>query len=158
MNQTMLIIIAFIAIYLIIFIPFMIFNKKRKEKAQSFTENNKDKALVHLYCRNTKINGRAVSEFNPATGENLQKIVALDSGEYSFEGIFEATDTRLGKTINLKTDLIEFTLDLKAGHTYTVGMYMNPPQNSDKDILTIPLTLYEGSDYVKAYVICYKEN
>ena len=28
MNQTMLIIIAFIAIYLIIFIPFMIFNKK----------------------------------------------------------------------------------------------------------------------------------
>lgn len=95
MNQTMLIIIAFIAIYLIIFIPFMIFNKKRKEKAQSFTENNKDRAIVHLYCRNTKINGRPISEFHPTTGENLQKIVALDSGEYSFEGIFEATDTRL---------------------------------------------------------------
>ena len=68
MNQTMLIIIAFIAIYLIIFIPFMIFNKKRKEKAQSFTENNKDRAIVHLYCRNTKINGRPISEFHPTTG------------------------------------------------------------------------------------------
>ena len=80
----------------------MIFNKKRKEKAQSFTENNKDRAIVHLYCRNTKINGRPISEFHPTTGENLQKIVALDSGEYSFEGIFEATDTRLTKSINLK--------------------------------------------------------
>ena len=86
-NQTVLIIVAFIVIWLVLFILFMLIHKKRKEKAQSFIENNKDMALVHLYCRNTKINGKNISEFNPTTGENLQKIVALPSGEYSFEGI-----------------------------------------------------------------------
>lgn len=160
-NQTVLIIVAFVVIWLVLFIIFMLINKRRKEKAQSFIENNKDMALVHLYCRNTKINGRDISEFNPTTGENLQKIVALPSGEYSFEGIFETTDIRLGKTINLKTDKIEFNLDVQAGRSYTVAMYLNSSTetaaNPATDILTIPLTLYEGSDNIKAFVICYRE-
>ena len=160
-NQTVLIIVAFVLIWLVLFIAFMLINKRRKEKAQSFIENNKDMALVHLYCRNTKINGKDISEFNPTTGENLQKIVALPSGEYSFEGIFETTDIKLGKTINLKTDKIEFKLDVQAGHSYTVAMYLNSLQEtgaeSANDILTIPLTLYEGSDNIKAFVICYRE-
>ena len=160
-KQTVLIIVAFVVIWLVLFIAFMLIHKRRKEKAQSFIENNKDMALVHLYCRNTKINGRDISEFNPTTGENLQKIVALPSGEYSFEGIFETTDIRLGKTINLKTDKIEFKLDVQSRHTYTVAMYLNSLQEtgaeSANDILTIPLTLYEGSDNIKAFVICYRE-
>ena len=160
-NQTVLIIVAFVVIWLVLFILFMLINKRRKEKAQSFIENNKDMALVHLYCRNTKIHGRDISEFNPTTGENLQKIVALPSGEYSFEGIFETTDIRLGKTINLKTDKIEFKLDVQAGNSYTVAMYLNSSTeteaNPSTDILTIPLTLYEGSNNIKAFVICYKE-
>ena len=87
--------------------------------------------------------------------------MALPSGEYSFEGIFETTDIRLGKTINLKTDKIEFNLDVQAGHTYIAAMYLNSPTetaaNPATDILTIPLTLYEGSDNIKAFVICYRE-
>ena len=160
-NQTVLIIVAFVVIWLVLFIIFMLINKRRKEKAQSFIENNKDMALVHLYCRSTKINGKDISEFKPTTGENLQKIEALHSGEYSFEGIFETTDIKLGKTINLKTDKIEFKLDVQAGNSYTVAMYLNSSTEAEAnpatDILTIPLTLYEGSDNIKAYVICYRE-
>ena len=50
---------------------------------------------------------------------------------------------------------------MQAGHTYIVAMYLNSPTeaaaNPATDILTIPLTLYEGSDNIKAYVICYRE-
>ena len=70
MNTT-LIIAAFLGLWLVLFIPFMIVNAKRKKKAESFVSGNNDKAVIHLYCKNIKINGQNISVFNPVTGEGL---------------------------------------------------------------------------------------
>ena len=165
MNTT-LIIAAFLGLWLVLFIPFMIVNAKRKKKAESFVSGNNDKAVIHLYCKNTKINGQNISVFNPVTGEGLEKIVALEPGSYTFEGIFETTETGLGINKNLKTEAVQFNLNLERGCKYSAAMYLYSPEDRKsyykgevgEEILSIPLTLYEGSENVKAYVICYKEN
>lgn len=87
LNPT-LVIAAFLGLWLVLFIPFMILNAKRKKKAESFVSGNNDKAVIHLYCKNIKINGQNVSVFNPVTGEGLEKIVALEPGSYTFAGSF----------------------------------------------------------------------
>ncbi len=165
MNTT-LIIAAFLGLWLVLFIPFMIVNAKRKKKAESFVSGNNDKAVIHLYCKNIKINGQNISVFNPVTGENLEKIVALEPGNYVFEGVFETTETGLGTNKNLKTEAVQFNLNMERGCKYSAAMYLYSPEDRKsyykgevgEEILSIPLTLYEGSENVKAYVICYKEN
>lgn len=165
MNTT-LIIAAFLGLWLVLFIPFMIVNAKRKKKAESFVSGNNDKAVIHLYCKNIKINGQNVSVFNPVTGEGLEKIVALEPGNYVFEGVFETTETGLGTNKNLKTEAVQFNLNMERGCKYSVAMYLYSPEDRKsyykgevgEEILSIPLTLYEGSENVKAYVICYKEH
>ena len=82
------IIAAVLILWVVLFIPFMIMNSKRKAKAGAFAEGNKDKAVIHLYCKNISIDGQKASEFSPITGENLEKVVALEAGNHSFEGIF----------------------------------------------------------------------
>ena len=164
MNPT-LVIAAFLGLWLVLFIPFMILNAKRKKKAESFVSGNNDKAVIHLYCKNIKINGQNVSVFNPVTGENLEKIVALEPGNYVFEGVFETTETGLGTNKNLKTEAVQFNLNMERGCKYSAAMYLYSPEDRKsyykgevgEEILSIPLTLYEGSENVKAYVICYKE-
>ena len=165
MNTT-LIIAAFLGLWLVLFIPFMILNAKRKKKAESFVSGNNDKAVIHLYCKNIKINGQNISVFNPVTGENLEKIVALEPGNYVFEGVFETTETGLGTNKNLKTEAVQFNLNMERGCKYSAAMYLYSPEDRKsyykgevgEEILSIPLTLYEGSENVKAYVICYKEH
>ncbi|MFC2476238.1 MAG: hypothetical protein ACFNTU_01945 [Catonella sp.] len=165
MNTT-LIIVAFLGLWLVLFIPFMIVNAKRKKKAESFVSGNNDKAVIHLYCKNIKINGQNISVFNPVTGENLEKIVALEPGNYVFEGVFETTETGLGTNKNLKTEAVQFNLNMERGCKYSAAMYLYSPEDRKsyykgevgEEILSIPLTLYEGSENVKAYVICYKEH
>lgn len=164
MNTT-LIIAVFLGLWLVLFIPFMIVNAKRKKKAESFVSGNNDKAVIHLYCKNIKINGQNISVFNPVTGENLEKIVALEPGNYVFEGVFETTETGLGTNKNLKTEAVQFNLNMERGCKYSAAMYLYSPEDRKsyykgevgEEILSIPLTLYEGSENVKAYVICYKE-
>ena len=165
MNTT-LIIAAFLGLWLVLFIPFMIVNAKRKKKAESFVSGNNDKAVIHLYCKNIKINGQNISVFNPVTGENLEKIVALEPGNYVFEAVFETTETGLGTNKNLKTEAVQFNLNMERGCKYSAAMYLYSPEDRKsyykgevgEEILSIPLTLYEGSENVKAYVICYKEH
>ena len=164
--NTMYIIAAFVGLWIVLFIPFMIMTKRPKEKSEAFVEGNRDKALIHLYCRNTKINNQNISAFNPVTGEGLQKIVALAPGDYSFEGIFETTDIGLGTNKNLKSEKVQFNLKLEAGHTYSAAMYLYSPEDrksyyegkAGKDILTIPLSIYEKSKNASAYIICYEED
>ena len=148
MSRTMMIITVVVVIWAVLFAIFMLLDKKRKDAQNSFSEENRDKALVHLYCKDYTI------------GEYLQKIVALTSGLHTIEGIFESTDTVMGKTRNVKSEKVSFELDLEAGNKYTVGMYFNSAQenkDADKAILEIPLSLYRESDNIKAYIIAYRE-
>jgi len=164
MNSTY-IIVFFLVLWLLLFVGFMIVYSNRKKKAVSFVSDNNDKAIVHLYCSKTKINGRNLADFNPITGENLERVVALVPGRYTIEGVYKTTETRLNKTINIKSENISMDLDLEAGNTYSIAMYLYSPEErqeyengkTDEVVLSVPLTIVVGSDFIKAYIICYKE-
>ena len=164
MNSTY-IIVFFLVLWLLLFVRFMIVYNNRKKKAVSFVSDNNDKAIVHLYCSKAKINGRNLADFNPITGENLERVVALVPGRYTIEGVYKTTETRLNKTSNIKSENISMDLDLEAGNTYSIAMYLYSPEErqeyengkTDEFVLSVPLTIVVGSDFIKAYIICYKE-
>lgn len=161
MNRTVMVIAAVAIIWVVLFIIFMIINNKRKTGEKSFIEENQNKALVNLYGKSIRIDNKGLSELEHTTGEYAQKIVALDSGLHTIEGIFQTTDIGVGKNINLESEKVKFEVHLDAGHKYTVGMYLHSPEENgdgEKAILDIPLTLYQGSKDARAYIIVYKED
>ena len=148
MNNTILIVAVVVVIWAVLFVIMMSFNKKRQAKANEFDNNNKDRAIVHLYGKNLKIDGN-----------DMEKVVALDAGKHSFEGVFETTAVgAAGKNINIKTENLQFEVDLQGGHTYSAGIYDYSPEDRERyikeygsrveDILVMPLSLYKESDYV----------
>ena len=158
MNNTILIVAVVVVIWAVLFVIMMSFNKKRQAKANEFNNNNKDRAIVHLYGKNLKIDGKDSSQFDTTTGESMEKVVALDAGKHSFEGVFETTAVgAAGKNINIKTENLQFEVDLQGGHTYSAGIYDYSPEDRERyikeygsrvqDILVMPLSLYKESDY-----------
>ena len=159
MNNTILIVAVVVVIWAVLFVVMMSFNKKRQAKANEFNHENRNRAIVHLYGKNLKIDGNDISQFDTTTGESLEKVVALDAGKHSFEGVFETTAVgAAGKNINIKTENLQFEADLQGGHTYSAGIYDYSPEDRERyikeygsrvqDILVMPLSLYKESDYV----------
>ena len=159
MNNTILIVAVVVVIWAVLFVVMMSFNKKRQAKANEFNHENRNRAIVHLYGKNLKIDGNDISQFDTTTGESLEKVVALDAGKHSFEGVFETTAVGVaGKNINIKTENLQFEADLQGGHTYSAGIYDYSPEDRERyikeygskveDILVMPLSLYKESDYV----------
>ena len=129
MNNTFLIIAVVVVIWAVLFVIMMSFNKKRKAKSKEFIVNNRNKAVIHLYGKNLKIDGKDISQFESVTGENLEKIVAIEGGVHSFEGIFETTAVSItGKNINMKTEKLQFEVELKSGHSYSAVLYDYSPE------------------------------
>ena len=168
MGKTNLpIFIAVAVIWAVLFVVFMVLQKKRAKNQSSFLNKNQNQAILHLYCKNVLIDGQNLSMFEPITGEYGQKIVALPAGTHTIEGVFESTETTLaGKTRNIKSEKLSFDLTLKSGHQYSVALYSYSPEerksyykdNAGTDIFHMPLTAYEGSDTISAYIICYQED
>ena len=165
MNQTVLIVIGVLVLWAVLMIPFMLWQKKRKEAEASFLEENKDQVILHLYCRNTYIDGQKLSAFHPVTGENLQKIVKLTPGTHTMSGICETTDTNFTHHVNLPSVQLTFDIAFEAGHQYTLAMYLYSPEerknyyegNVGVDVFSMPLALHRDSENIKAYVIGYQE-
>ena len=164
MNNTILIVAVVVVIWAVLFVIMMSFNKKRQAKANEFNNNNKDRAIVHLYGKNLKIDGNDISQFDTTTGESMEKVVALDAGKHSFEGVFETTAVgAAGKNINIKTENLKFEVDLQGGHTYSAGIYDYSPEDRERyikeygsrvqDILVMPLSLYKESDYAAGCLV-----
>lgn len=165
MNTSILIAIA--AVFggsILLSIPFMLLSKKRKGTEKQLAENNKDKAILHLYSSKNFINGADIAYLNPIKGQNGQKIVALVPGKHTIEGVFETT-TNMGK-VNLKSKKLSFDLNLEAGHNYTLAVYLYSPEerknyykgNVGIDIFTLSLEIEGKGESSKAYVICYQED
>ena len=164
MNNTILIVAVVVVIWAVLFVIMMSFNKKRQAKANEFNNSNKDRAIVHLYGKNLKIDGNDISQFDTTTGESLEKVVALDAGKHSFEGVFETTAVgAAGKNINIKTENLKFEVDLQGRHTYSAGIYDYSPEDRERyikeygsrvqDILVMPLSLYKESDYAAGCLV-----
>lgn len=164
MNNTILIVAVVVVIWAVLFVIMMSFNKKRQAKANEFNHDNRNRAIVHLYGKNLKIDGNDISQFDTTTGESLEKVVALDAGKHSFEGVFETTAVGVaGKNINIKTESLQFEVDLQGGHTYSAGIYDYSPEDRERyikeygskvqDILVMPLSLYKESDYAAGCLV-----
>lgn len=158
-QKTILIILCVVVLWAVLFGVFMVFGKKRNQKAKGFYVDHQDKAILHLYGTKIKIDGKDLSEFPHTTGENLQKVVALTPVSHTIEAVFQSTENRGLKTRNVKTENIHFEVTLEAGHSYYAGLYFYSEEerkNHSKDevdtcILEIPLSL-TGEGISTAYI------
>lgn len=164
MDKTFIIIAVVVVVWGVLFVVMMTMNKKRQVKANEFKNENVNKAIVHLYGNNLKIDGNDISQFNTTIGENLEKVVAIEGGKHSFEGVFETTAVGVtGKNINIETEKLQFEVELKSGYSYFVGIYDYSPEdreryikeygNMGEDIFVMPLSLYKESDYARGCLV-----
>ncbi|MDL2289044.1 hypothetical protein LJC32_06715 [Oscillospiraceae bacterium OttesenSCG-928-F05] len=167
MNTTVIIaVVCVLGGSVLLAIPFMLLSKKRKGGEAQFAERNRDKAIVHLYCRKTLIDDADIAYLNPVKGQYGQKIVALAPGRHTFEGIFETSDISLGKNVNLKSGKLRFDITLEAGQTYTLSVYLYSPEQRKtyykgdvgEDVFSLALDIEGRGESSKAYVICYRES
>ena len=157
MNNTFLIVAIVVIVWAVLFVIMMSFNKKRQAKANEFNNENRDRAIVHLYGKDLKIDGNDISHFDTTTGESLEKVVALDAGKHSFEGVFETT------AVSAAGKNLQFEVDLQSGRIYSAGIYDYSPEDRERyvkeygskveDILVMPLSLYKESDYARGCLV-----
>lgn len=164
MNNTFLIVAIVVVVWAVLFVIMMSLNKKRQAKANEFNNENRDRAIVHLYGKDLKIDGNDISHFDTTTGESLEKVVALDAGKHSFEGVFETTAVgAAGKNISIKTEKLQFEVELQSGNSYVVGIYDYSPEdreryikeygNMGEDILVMPLSLCKESEHASGCLV-----
>ena len=166
MSKTM-IISTVMTLLLTLSFPIMLFRlKKRVNSVKKFSANNRNGAILHLYGKQVKIDGRSLVNVPFTTGNDLEIIVAVTPGQYTIEGIFESTETVGTKTRNVRTEKLSFNLSVEAGHSYSAALYFYSAEEradyykgrTGKAILEIPLTIMEDSDYIKVYIIVYRED
>ena len=147
--------------------PIMLFIlKKRVNSVKKFSANNRNGAILHLYGKQVKVDGSSLVNVPFTTGKDLEIIVTVTPGQHTIEGIFESTETVGAKTRNVRTEKLNFNLSVEAGHSYSAALYFYSAEEradyykgrTGKAILEIPLTIMEDSDYIKVYIIVYRED
>ena len=165
-TQTMMIIAVVAVVWAVAFVIMLSRGKKKANSVEKFIEDNRNGAILHIYGKQIKIDGSDFSTVPFTTGNDLETVVALTPGQHTIEGIYQSTETVGVKTRNVKTEKVSFDLDVEAGHRYSAGMYFYSAEEKEqysngqtgKVILEMPLTLVEGSDYIKAYIVVYQED
>ena len=139
--------------------------KKRVNSVKKFSANNQNGAILHLYGKKVKVDGSSLVNVPFTTGKDLEIIVTVTPGQHTIEGIFESTETVGAKTRNVRTEKLSFNLSVEAGHSYSAALYFYSAEEradykgrTGKAILEIPLTIMEDSDYIKVYIIVYRED
>jgi|GEM_PF-7078828 hypothetical protein len=73
----------------------------------------------------------------------LEKVIVLKSGRYTITGIYQTTDNKLNKTINLKSVNVELEIYFEGGCTYSASMYMYSPEEGKSTITFIQMRLLQ---------------
>ena len=165
-TQTMMIIAVVAVVWAVAFVVMLSMGKKRANSVEKFKEDNRNGAILHLYGKQIKVDGSGLDNVPSTTGNDMETVVALTPGQHTIEGIFVSTETVGTKTRNVKTEKVSFELPVEAGHSYSAGLYLYSAEEraqysngqAGKVILEIPLTIVEGSDYIKAYIVVYQED
>ena len=165
-TQTIIIIAVVAVVWAVAFVIMLSKGKKKANSVDKFIEDNRNGAILHIYGKQIRVDGNDLSSVPSTTGNDLETIVALTPGQHTIEGIYQSTETVGVKTRNVKTEKVSFDLDVEAGHRYSAGMYFYSAEEkaqysngqTGKVIMEMPLTLVEGSDYIKAYIVVYKED
>ena len=165
-TQTIIIIAVVAVVWAVAFVIMLSRGKKKANSVEKFIEDNRNGAILHIYGKQIRVDGNDLSSVPSTTGNDLETIVALTPGQHTIEGIYQSTETVGVKTRNVKTEKVSFDLDVEAGHRYSAGMYFYSAEEKEqysngqtgKVIMEMPLTLVEGSDYIKAYIVVYQED
>ena len=165
-TQTIIIIAVVAVVWAVAFVVMLSMGKKRANSVDKFLEDNRDKGVLHIYGKQIKVDGRDLSSVPSTTGNDMETVVALTPGQHTIEGIYQSTETVGAKTRNVKTEKVSFDLSVEAGHSYSAGMYFYSAEEkaqysngqTGNAILEVPLTIVEGSDYIKAYIVVYRED
>ena len=165
-TQTIIIIAVVAVVWAVAFVVMLSMGKKRANSLDKFMEENKDKGVLHIYGKQIKVDGRDLSGVPSTTGNDMETVVALTPGQHTIEGIYQSTETVGAKTRNVKTEKVSFDLSVEAGHSYSAGMYFYSAEEraqysngqTGNTVLEVPLTIVEGSDYIKAYIVVYRED
>lgn len=165
-TQTIIIIAVVAVVWAVAFVIMLSRGKKKANSVDKFIEDNRNGAILHIYGKQIRVDGNDLSSVPSTTGNDLETIVALTPGQHTIEGIYQSTETVGVKTRNVKTEKVSFDLDVEAGHRYSAGMYFYSAEEkaqysngqTGKVIMEMPLTLVEGSDYIKAYIVVYQED
>jgi len=134
-STTIIIIVAVVVIWAILFAVFMKFNKKRQAGEQQFVQENANKAILHIYGKSVKVDGKDLSTIDHKTGQYGQVIVALTPGEHTIESVYYTTDNVGTKTKNVETQPVTITIPVQAGNEYNAAMYF---YSAIKVTLTMP--------------------
>ena len=165
-TQTIIIIAVVAVVWAVAFVVMLSMGKKRANSLDKFMEDNRDKGVLHIYGKQIKVDGRDLSGVPSTTGNDMETVVALAPGKHTIEGIYQSTETVGAKTRNVKTEKVSFDLSVEAGHSYSAGMYFYSAEEraqysngqTGNTVLEVPLTIVEGSDYIKAYIVVYRED
>ena len=165
-TQTIIIIAVVAVVWAVAFVVMLSMGKKRANSLDKFMEENRDKGALHIYGKQIKVDGRDHSGVPSTTGNDMETVVALTPGQHTIEGIYQSTETVGAKTRNVKTEKVSFDLSVEAGHSYSAGMYFYSAEEkaqysngqTGNTVLEVPLTIVEGSDYIKAYIVVYRED
>ena len=165
-TQTIIIIAVVAVVWAVAFVVMLSMGKKRANSLEKFMEDNRDKGVLHIYGKQIKVDGRDLSGVPSTTGNDMETVVALAPGQHTIEGIYQSTETVGAKTRNVKTEKVSFDLSVEAGHSYSAGMSFYSAEEraqysngqTGNTVLEVPLTIVEGSDYIKAYIVVYRED
>ena len=158
-STTIIIIVAVAVIWAILFAVFMKFNKKRQAGEQQFVQENANKAILHIYGKSVKVDGKDLSTIDHKTGQYGQVIVALTPGEHTIEAVYYTTD-------NVETQPVTITIPVQAGNEYNAAMYFYSAEQRkayykgdvDDAVLEVELELESGfTANTHAYIIVYRE-
>lgn len=161
-------VIGVIIVSVIISIPFLIANSKKKKKEEAFVKGNTHNAILRIYGESITVDGSKPKELNSMRGENMEPVISLPAGQHLIRAKYATTSVGLGSNVNYKTpDHIETEVILEAGHEYSIGIYFYTPEersryyegDTGKDISTQVLSIggTGAGGYSKAYVVCYEE-
>lgn len=168
-TQVIMIIIAVFGVSFLLMIPILIWNKKKKGKVSNFLNDNKQKAVLHLYGNNPYIDGVSLKKSNHIRGNELEYVVALDPGEHTILAKYEASQPSLGKNVNYSTKKpIESIINFNAGNEYTLSIYFYSPDERynyykgdvGEAIYSQKLDITGGGigNFNDGYIICYLES
>ena len=135
MSSTTIIIIVVVAvIWAILFAVFMKFNKKRQAGEQQFVQENANKAILHIYGKSVKVDGKDLSTIDHKTGQYGQVIVA-PLNPYITRRIMWVLKQRM-----LKHSLLPSQFQYKQVMNI-MRLCISIPQNNVRPIIKVTLTM-----------------
>lgn len=139
-STTIIIIVAVAVIWAILFAVFMKFNKKRQAGEQQFVQENANKAILHIYGKSVKVDGKDLSTIDHKTGQYGQVIVALTPGDIPLNPYITRRIMWVLKQRMLKHSLLPSQFQYKQVMNI-MRLCISIPQNNVRPIIKVTLTM-----------------